>query len=138
MADRLGAAQTSTIGLASLCSCFLLLLIALDRKVLVAGTFGLVSLAAQLFFPAQQLRLANEFPTSRASILAWNNSALFLGISLGSLIGGQAVALGGFDIDLIAAAVIAVIGWIVNQGGGRGRSEAGLTPPQRPFEAEAG
>jgi predicted MFS family arabinose efflux permease len=138
MADRLGAALTSTVGLAGLCSCLLLALVALDRGMLVASTFGLASLVAQLFFPAQQLRLANEFSANRAAILAWNNSALFLGISLGSLIGGQAVSFGGFDIDLIVAAVIAVIGWIINQGGSQGRSKVGITPPQRPFEARAG
>ncbi|HMD64134.1 MAG TPA: MFS transporter [Stellaceae bacterium] len=138
MADRLGAKLTSTIGLSGLCSSLLLLLLALDLKVFVDCAFGLASLLAQLFFPAQQLRLANEFPANRAAILAWNNSALFLGISLGSLIGWQAVSLGGFDIDLMIAAAIAIVGWIVNQGGGRSRAEVGITRPHRPFEAEAG
>ena len=39
--------------------------------------------------------MANDFPRQRAGVLAWNNSALFLGISLGSLVGGQAVAVAG-------------------------------------------
>src|SRR5271155_1059139 len=122
IADRLGARLTISIGLSGLSSCLLLLLVALHLGVIVNGAFGLASLSAQLFFPAQQLRLADQFPGSRAVMLAWNNSALFLGISLGSLIGGQAIALGGFDTDLIIAAAIAIVAWITNQDGCRGHA----------------
>jgi len=117
MTDRLGAQLTSTIGLAGLCLCFLLLRLALDAGVLVDGAFGLLSAVAQLFFPAQQIRLANEFPAGRATILAWNNSALFLGISLGSLIGGQAISHGGLDMNLMISAAIAIVGLTINLGG---------------------
>jgi predicted MFS family arabinose efflux permease len=117
MTDRLGALLTSTIGLAGLCLCFLLLRLALDAGVLVSCAFGLFSAVAQLFFPAQQIRLANEFPARRATILAWNNSALFLGISLGSLIGGQAMSRGGLDTNLMISAAIAIVGLTINLGG---------------------
>jgi predicted MFS family arabinose efflux permease len=138
IADRLGARLTISIGLSGLGSCLLLLLVALHLGVIVECAFGLASLSAQLFFPAQQLRLANQFPNSRAAVLAWNNSALFLGISLGSLIGGQAVALGGFETDLIIAAAIAIVGWITNQDGGGRDAEVGITLPHQPFGIGAG
>jgi predicted MFS family arabinose efflux permease len=114
MTDRFGAKATSAIGLAGLCSCLLLTRLTLDSEVLVDCAFGFSSAVAQLFFPAQQVRLANEFPERRATILAWNNSALFLGISLGSLIGGQAISLGGFEANLTISAAIAIVGWAVN------------------------
>ena len=138
IADRLGTKLTISISLSGLSSCLLLLLVALHLGVIVDCAFGLASLSAQLFFPAQQLRLANQFPNSRAAILAWNNSALFLGISLGSLIGGQAVALGGFQTDLIIAAAIATIGWVTNQDGRRRHAEVRITPPHQPCGAGAG
>lgn len=138
IADRLGTKLTISISLSGLSSCLLLLLVALHLGVIVDCAFGLASLSAQLFFPAQQLRLANHFPNSRAAILAWNNSALFLGISLGSLIGGQAVALGGFQTDLIIAAAIATIGWVTNQDGRRRHAEVRITPPHQPCGAGAG
>jgi hypothetical protein len=47
-------------------------------------------------------------------VLAWNNSALFLGIALGSLIGGKAAAIGGFDATLAISAVIALAGCVIN------------------------
>ena len=138
VADRLGARLTISIGLSGLSSCLLLLLVALRLGVIVDCAFGLASLSAQLFFPAQQLRLTNQFPNSRAAILAWNNSALFLGISLGSLIGGQAVAFGGFETDLIIAAAIAIVGWITNQDGRRRHAEVRITPPHQPCGVGAG
>src|SRR6185312_11661572 len=99
---------------AGLFFCILLLRVALDAGMLVGCAFGLLSVVAQLFFPAQQVTLAGEFPDRRATILAWNNSALFLGISLGSLIGGQAMSIGGFDASLTISAIIAMVAWAIN------------------------
>jgi DHA1 family purine base/nucleoside efflux pump-like MFS transporter len=114
MTDRFGARLTSAIGLAGLCVCFVLLRFALHAGVLVDYAFGISSAVAQLFFPAQQAGLVKDFPARRATILAWNNSALFLGISLGSVIGGQAISLGGFDANLTISAAIAIAGWTIN------------------------
>jgi predicted MFS family arabinose efflux permease len=138
IADRLGARLTISIGLSGLSSSLLLLLVALHLGMIVNCAFGLASLSAQMFFPAQQLRLADQFPASRAVMLAWNNSALFLGISLGSLIGGRAVALGGFDTDLTIAAAIAIVAWITNQDGYREIAEVGITLPHPPCGVGAG
>jgi len=49
------------------------------------------SYSSRLSKPALQ----TTFRTA-ATVLAWNNSALFLGISLGSLVGGPAISHGGF------------------------------------------
>jgi predicted MFS family arabinose efflux permease len=117
MADQFGARSTITIALVTLSFCFVLLRLALDAGILVACLLGFLSFAAQLFFPAQQLRLANQFPAHRATLLAWNNSALFLGISLGSLVGGAAISLGSFRADLMMCATIAIAGWAMNQVG---------------------
>jgi predicted MFS family arabinose efflux permease len=115
MVDRLGAKSTSSTGLLGLCACLLLVTLAIDAGMLVGCAFAAASAAAQLFFPAQQAGLADEFPDRRATVLAWNNSALFLGISLGSLVGGQAIANGGFAANLRISAVIAIAGWMINQ-----------------------
>jgi predicted MFS family arabinose efflux permease len=137
-ADRLGAATTSAIALAGLGACLVLLMVALRLGLLVGWAFGVLSFSAQLFFPAQQLRLANHFATRRTTILAWNNSALFLGISLGSLIGGQAVALGGFDIDLMIAAAIALVGCFSTLESRRRRAEVTIPLPDQAYVAKAG
>jgi len=114
LADRLGTKYTAGASLAGLCICFFLLLLALRARMLVDLAVGLSAAVAQLFFPAQQSGLANDFPARRGAALAWNNSALFLGISLGSLIGGETVAIGNFDMTLIVCAAIALTGFIIN------------------------
>src|SRR6516162_4664216 len=114
LADRLGAKYTAGVSLAGLCICFFLLLLALRAGVLVDLVVGASATVAQVFFPAQQSGLANDFPARRGAVLAWNNSALFFGISLGSFIGGEAVAIGGFDVTLIICAGILFVGCILN------------------------
>lgn len=113
-ADKLGAKFTTSASLAGLGSCLLLLRLALDTGGLAVPFLAASSAVAQLFFPAQQAGLANDFPRRRAAVLAWNNSALFLGISLGSLIGGQAISAGGFTANLTIAAGIAFSGCVLN------------------------
>jgi predicted MFS family arabinose efflux permease len=114
VADRLGVKFTTGASLAGLCACFLLLRLALDAGVLIELALGVSSAMAQLFFPAQQAGLVNDFPSRRGTALAWNNSALFFGVSLGSLIGGEAVAFGGFDVNLSISAGIALLGLVIN------------------------
>jgi predicted MFS family arabinose efflux permease len=114
-ADRLGVKFTTGASLAGLCACFLLLRLALDASLFVEPALGVSSAVAQLFFPAQQAGLATDFPNQRGAALAWNNSALFFGISLGSLVGGQAVTFGNFSTNLTIAASIALIGWAINR-----------------------
>ena len=114
MADRLGTKLMGGISLSGFAVCLLLLPLALETGMLVNFAFALASAVAQLFFPAQQAGLANDFPTRRATVLAWNSSALFLGISLGSFIGGQAILFGSFEANLTISAAIAIGGWIIN------------------------
>jgi predicted MFS family arabinose efflux permease len=113
LADRFGAKAMAAASFLGLAACFLVLQLAVHAGVLVELALALTSAVAQLFFPAQQAGLADDFPARRASVLAWNNSALFFGISLGSLVGGQAVALAGFEINLAISAGIALSGGII-------------------------
>ena len=110
LADRFGTARTTGLALLGLPLALLLLRLALADGAMLALGFALVSLVAQLFFPAQQASLAKAFPVRAATVLALNNSALFLGISLGSLIGGQAMIF-GFATDLTLCAGIAMLSW---------------------------
>jgi predicted MFS family arabinose efflux permease len=115
VADRVGVKFTTGASLAGLCVCFLVLRAALDTGVFVGPALGVSSAVAQLFFPAQQASLVKEFPNQRGTALAWNNSALFFGISLGSLCGGIAVTLVSFDANLTVCASIALIACLINR-----------------------
>ena len=113
LADRLGPRLTAAASLLGLSACFIGLYLAVHSGLLASLALALTSAVAQLFFPAQQAGIAHDFPTRRASMMAWNNSALFFGIGLGSLLGGQAVAMAGFEADLIFASAVALIGFVV-------------------------
>lgn len=109
MADRLGPLVTVKLSLAGTCVCFVLLWLAIHAGIWVEAAFALMSVMAQTFFPAQQSLLLSRFPARLSTALSCNNSALFLGIAIGSIIGGQAMAEGGFTAILpISAAAVAV------------------------------
>jgi predicted MFS family arabinose efflux permease len=78
-----------------------------SRLPLVGIGFALASYLAQLFFPAQQARLARIFAARRAAALSWNNSALYLGMSVGSALGGTILRRHGFPDLLNTLAILA-------------------------------
>jgi predicted MFS family arabinose efflux permease len=111
IADRLGPEVAIRVSLIGLCVCFTFLQFAIQHGALVELAFAMTSLFAQIFFPAQQSLLLNEFPTRNSTALAWNNSALFLGMALGSLVGGQVMAFAGFTAILPISAAVTIAGW---------------------------
>jgi predicted MFS family arabinose efflux permease len=117
IADRFGTRTAVTLSLAGVAGSLLGLCLLMGGGVLspaLAGpAFGLVSVLAQIFFPAQQAALARDFPERRAAALAWNNSALFLGISLGAALGGTILAHAGYAAVLGTGAAIAVAGVVL-------------------------
>jgi len=120
IADRIGTKAAMVASPLALSAAFLLLPLTLSPGILIGLGFGVASALAQVFFPAQQAGLVGDFPIRRATVLAWNNSALFLGIALGSLVGGQLIAYGSFATGLLICAGIAfaasLIGWTVAPG----------------------
>jgi predicted MFS family arabinose efflux permease len=114
IADRIGTKTAMVASPFALFAAFTLLPLTLHPGILIGLGFGIASALAQVFFPAQQAGLVGDFPTRRASALAWNNSALFLGIALGSLIGGQIIARGSFETGLFICAGIALAGSLVS------------------------
>jgi predicted MFS family arabinose efflux permease len=120
IADRVGTKAAMVASPLVLSAAFMLLPLTLRPGILIGLGFGIASAVAQVFFPAQQAGLVGDFPTRRATVLAWNNSSLFLGIALGSLIGGQIITHGSFETGLFICAGIALAGsltsWIVVPG----------------------
>jgi predicted MFS family arabinose efflux permease len=116
LADRIGARRTATLAVASLTVTFVLVRLSLGNLVAVHVGFVLVGLLSQAFFPAQQARLAGSFPAQRGAIMAWNNSALYFGIFVGSLVGGVVLMHAGFPALLLGCAALGALGAVVNAG----------------------
>ena len=101
-------------------------------KMLVAFAFAAASTAAQLFFPAQQAGLVDDFPARRATVLAWNNSALFSASRSDLLLAGRPSRTAALQQDLRISAAIAIAGWMINQAvtPNPARSQAGAIDPR--------
>jgi predicted MFS family arabinose efflux permease len=112
-ADRFGTRNTMLTSLAGLAACLSTLGAGVGTGWTADILLLITSIFAQFFFPAQQAALARDFPQRRALMLALNNSALFLGISIGSLTGGEAMARAGFGADAAIGAAIACIALIL-------------------------
>ncbi len=83
--DRLGKRRIIVYGLLGFAASNALTSVAPSFAILTVSRL----LAGYAFFPAFQLRLARRFPDKRAFAMAWNNTALNTGITLGSLLGGR-------------------------------------------------
>jgi len=113
LADRFGSRRTMLTSLAGLGLCLFAFALGVGTGWAADVLLLVTSIFAQFFFPAQQAALARQYPQRRAFILALNNSALFLGISTGSVIGGEAMAWGGFGVDAAFGAAIACAGLVL-------------------------
>lgn len=112
-ADRAGAVRVTSAALAL--TAVLEAAVALVYPVTwaLACALGLFALAAYAFFPAHQRHLVDMFPERATGMLSWNNSALFVGLSLAGAVGGQAVEGLGYTTFLYIGAAVAVAACLV-------------------------
>lgn len=111
IADRYGAGRVTTIGLCLVAVGQLVLDLAIRAPFgLLLAALGLFALCAFPCAPAYQSWLVARFPARAGSVLAWNASALFLGIALGSGCGGVLLSSFGFRSVPVVAAGGAVLG----------------------------
>jgi MFS transporter, DHA1 family, purine base/nucleoside efflux pump len=64
-------------------------------------------------FASYQARLAVEFPAERGMVMAWNHTALYTGISLGSIVGGLIISEWGYAALPFASGGIALISFLL-------------------------
>lgn len=113
LADRAGPRATTTTSLLVLAAVQAGLGAIVQQRLLLLIGLAVFALAAYPFFTAQQTRLINAFPAASATLLAWNNTALYVGILAGSAAGGAILGAVGFPalvetaagISLLAAAI---------------------------------
>ncbi|MEY9850121.1 putative MFS family arabinose efflux permease [Streptacidiphilus sp. BW17] len=108
-ADRLGAQLVVTGTLLGTAGFEVLVALAFPRTLALAATLALFALVAYAMFPAQQRRLVDRFPAAATTMLSWNNSALFIGLSLAGFLGGPVLHSFGYPTLLLSAAGFAVL-----------------------------
>ena len=65
-------------------------------------------------FTSYQARLASEYPDERGIVMAWNNTALYIGITLGSMIGGYIITNWGYSMLPFVCAGLAAISLLLS------------------------
>src|SRR5699024_8642727 len=59
-------------------------------------------------FTSYQARLAVEYPKERGIVMAWNNTALYIGITIGSMIGGYVISIWGYSLLSYVCSIAAI------------------------------
>ncbi|HZG85914.1 MFS transporter [Paenibacillus sp.] len=65
-------------------------------------------------FTSYQARLAAEYPKERGIVMAWNNTALYIGITFGSMIGGYVISHWGYDLLPYVCSVAALVSFLLS------------------------
>jgi len=65
-------------------------------------------------FTSYQARLAVEYPEERGIVLAWNNTALYIGITIGSIIGGYVISNCGYPFLPYFCSIVAIISFVLS------------------------
>jgi DHA1 family purine base/nucleoside efflux pump-like MFS transporter len=110
LADRFGAKKVGTFSLALLGALLIVIGVTLHTQWVLLLCLALFAFLGYAFFPAHQMRLVQEYPYQRGTFMAWNNSGLYIGITLGSSIGSGIMSSLGFEWLPFVCCVLAFIG----------------------------
>lgn len=113
LTDRCGSGIGIVGSLLLLAAGLVLLPLAGSSTVAVAGLLVLWGFGGWGIMPAVQHRLIALAPASTAIVIAFNSSALYLGMGLGGITGGAVVAQWGWNSLGPAAAVVSVLALVL-------------------------
>lgn len=65
-------------------------------------------------FTSYQARLTDEYPKERGIVMAWNNTALYIGITIGSMIGGYVISNWGYPFLPYVCSIAAIISFVLS------------------------
>lgn len=113
--DRFAADTLIRASLLALAGVFAALCIAPGHAAIALGLLAAWSLVATVFMVPQQKRLIALAPAQRGLLLAMNASSMYLGMSLGTVVGSLAQAVAG--VAALPAASLALVGvaWACHQ-----------------------
>lgn len=111
--DKIGARMVSRFSTAMLIGILALLGFFFSSETLVYFLLFLWALIGYTSFTSYQARLAEEFPEARGMSLALNNTALYIGITLGSILGSFVIAKFEFYILPFICSGIALISSLI-------------------------
>lgn len=112
--DRFGAGKISRATLIILTVLFVCLGIFFSSGYWIYFFLFLWALVGYAGFTSYQARLAGEYPKERGIVMAWNNTALYIGITIGSMIGGYVISNWGYLFLPYICSVAAIISFVLS------------------------
>ncbi|UHA60120.1 MFS transporter [Metabacillus litoralis] len=112
--DRFGAGKISRATLIILTVLFVCLGIFFSSGYWIYFFLFLWALVGYAGFTSYQARLAVEYPKERGIVMAWNNTALYIGITIGSMIGGYVISNWGYLFLPYICSVAAIISFVLS------------------------
>lgn len=114
LTDRFGETKISKVALLFLTMILVCLGIFFFNGVWIYFLMFFWALIGYTGFTSYQARLAVEYPKERGIVMAWNNTALYIGITIGSMIGGYVISNWGFLYLPYVCSIPAVISYILS------------------------
>lgn len=114
LADRFGTKKIAALSLICLSLAEItlssILNFAPELQIMTISLLGVFSIAAYPCLPAYQGFLIGQFPDESGSIMAWNSSIMYLGVSLGAAVGGVVFSNIGFIFVPLLSAMVGIAG----------------------------
>ena len=114
LTDRFGERNISKVTLMFLTLIFVCLGIFSTSGDWIYFFLFLWALVGYAGFSSYQARLAVEYSNERGIVMAWNNTALYIGITLGSMIGGFVISKWGYSFLPYVCSIAAVLSFVLS------------------------
>ncbi|MER1987364.1 MAG: MFS transporter [Solibacillus sp.] len=114
LADRFGEKKISTVTLIFLTLILVCLGVFFTSGIWVYFYLFLWALVGYAGFTSYTARLAVEYPNDRGSVMAWNMTALYVGITFGSMLGGFVISNWGYTLLPYVCSISAILSFVLS------------------------
>jgi len=114
LTDKFGERKISKASLILLTLIFICLGICFSSGDWVYFFLFIWALVGYAGFTSYQVRLAVEYPNERGIVMAWNNTALYIGITIGSMLGGYVITNWGCSMIPYVCSAVSIIGFALS------------------------
>ncbi|MED1953072.1 MFS transporter [Brevibacillus centrosporus] len=125
LSDKWGAKAISSASLLTLTACLVIVGLFYQQGIWLFALLFLWAFVGYAFVPSYQSRLAREYPDHLGRIMAWNITGMYIGMTIGSYVGGPVYQTWGFTVLACLCAGVALIAGLCS-----------LRPAPRQKEAE--
>ena len=114
LTDRFGEKKISKVTLIFLTLVLVCLGIFFTSGICIYFFLFLWALVGYAGLTSYTARLAVEYPNDRGSVMAWNMTALYIGITLGSMLGGFVISKWGYTFLPYVCSIAAILSFVLS------------------------